>query len=338
MSNPSAVAHLSVGGVTIKQDADGRFCLNDLHKAAGGENPMHQPAHFLALDSTKGLVGALLNSRNSESINPVKTKTGRNGGTFVGKEIVYAYANWISAPFYLQGDPHLRRLRHWPPRYAPLLANLEQLVEAVITSPAVMTRLGAMFKAVFIKQANDAINERLPALVEAAAAPLPSSTSCPAFRRARCGTTCCTCRPCATARSTSPTSCVSSDAGSRARAAPKRDGGQSSCSTATRSKTKSSTAALKNSCASTSPGGSGRSLFSLSAPACFTRQSRGHADALSPAAPPPRHQFRPAQAQADEPSPHSCPQHRRNALTRPRRSKAWPTFNPYLFRPLWLLK
>ena len=33
-----------------------------------------------------------------------------------------------------------------------------------------MHRLGGMFKAVFIKQANDAINERLPALVEAPAA------------------------------------------------------------------------------------------------------------------------------------------------------------------------
>ena len=51
MSNPSAVAPLSVAGVTIKQDAEGRFCLNDLHKAAGGEK-RHQPSDFLALLQT----------------------------------------------------------------------------------------------------------------------------------------------------------------------------------------------------------------------------------------------------------------------------------------------
>ncbi|SFA43652.1 hypothetical protein SAMN05216263_10259 [Metapseudomonas otitidis] len=34
---------LTVCGVAIKQDAEGRYCLNDLHKAAGAE-PRHKPA------------------------------------------------------------------------------------------------------------------------------------------------------------------------------------------------------------------------------------------------------------------------------------------------------
>lgn len=39
------MTNLIVCDVTIKQDAEGRYCLNDLHKAAGGED-RHQPAHF----------------------------------------------------------------------------------------------------------------------------------------------------------------------------------------------------------------------------------------------------------------------------------------------------
>ena len=169
MSNPSAVAHLSIGGVTIKQDADGRFCLNDLHKAAGGED-RHAPDRFLRLDSTVELVDALSNSPEMENKNPVATKAGRYGGTFTAKEIAIAYANWISAPFYLKVIRTFDAFVTGRLDTLPMLANLDQLLESVITSPAVMTRLGAMFKAVFIKQANDAINERLPALVEAAQA------------------------------------------------------------------------------------------------------------------------------------------------------------------------
>lgn len=33
---------LAIAGITIKQDQDGRFCLNDFHKAAGGERK-HRP-------------------------------------------------------------------------------------------------------------------------------------------------------------------------------------------------------------------------------------------------------------------------------------------------------
>ncbi len=93
---------LIVADIAIKQDAEGRYCLNDLHKAAGGEK-QHQPAFFTRRKETADLLGALVNSADSQSIvTPLFSRGGRNGGTFVVKEVVYAYAMWISPAFNLK--------------------------------------------------------------------------------------------------------------------------------------------------------------------------------------------------------------------------------------------
>ena len=91
---------IQIERIEIKLDAEGRYCLNDLHKAAGGAKT-HQPADFLKNASTKALL-AELNSEDSRSISPLETKMGRNGGTFVCRELVYAYAMWISPAFHLK--------------------------------------------------------------------------------------------------------------------------------------------------------------------------------------------------------------------------------------------
>lgn len=85
--------------ITIRQDSEGRFCLNDLHKAAGGD-PNHQPAFFLRRAETTQLINKL-NSANSQ-IKSVASERGRYGGTFVCKELVYEYAMWISPEFKLK--------------------------------------------------------------------------------------------------------------------------------------------------------------------------------------------------------------------------------------------
>lgn len=93
--------HLMIADVQIRTDEHGRFSLNDLHKAAGAE-ARHQPAQFLRLDATGALVDELA-EENGGMGNPIVTiNGGRASGTFVSKELVYAYAMWISPKFHLQ--------------------------------------------------------------------------------------------------------------------------------------------------------------------------------------------------------------------------------------------
>ncbi|WP_312602724.1 KilA-N domain-containing protein [Acinetobacter schindleri] len=96
---------LMIGNFAIHQDEDGRYCLNDLHKASGGDKK-HQPAYFIRNQQTKDLITEIVNSANLQSlensqIEPVKKMEGVKGGTYVVKELVYSYAMWISAKFHL---------------------------------------------------------------------------------------------------------------------------------------------------------------------------------------------------------------------------------------------
>lgn len=94
---------ITIAGIKVRQDEYGRFCLNDLQKAATvGRNPRTVEIHeFMRRNETDELIGAILNTGESR-INPVEAKRGRNGGTYVCKELVYAYAMWISPRFHLQ--------------------------------------------------------------------------------------------------------------------------------------------------------------------------------------------------------------------------------------------
>jgi hypothetical protein len=93
---------MTIGTINIRQDEHGRYCLNDLHRAAGGARK-HQPANFLRLDTTKALIGEIDRSSDMRigSANTVKGGSGTQG-SFVCRELVYAYAMWISAAFHLK--------------------------------------------------------------------------------------------------------------------------------------------------------------------------------------------------------------------------------------------
>lgn len=129
--NPIAIANKA-----IRQDADGRFSLNDLHQAAGAAK-RHQPSDFLRSAQTQELI-AELNSGESRNY-AVARRPGRGGGTFACKEMVYAYAMWISPAFcvkviraYDAGEMGKRFLSPWEEMEALNLRDTETKVRASV--------------------------------------------------------------------------------------------------------------------------------------------------------------------------------------------------------------
>ncbi|EIC83968.1 phage antirepressor KilAC domain-containing protein [Serratia sp. M24T3] len=87
-----------IAGVDITTDAEGRFNLNALHKASGGEKK-DGPTYWLALESTQNLMNEL--DKQTTVISVVK-KEGRHGGTFAHELLAVEYAGWISASYRLK--------------------------------------------------------------------------------------------------------------------------------------------------------------------------------------------------------------------------------------------
>ena len=105
---------LVIGEFSIRQDEDGRYCLNDLHNASGGLKK-HQITNFLRVEQTQELILEIERSSNVSIAENSQTSNmrfgnkalniirgGANRGTYVVKELVYSYAMWISAAFNLK--------------------------------------------------------------------------------------------------------------------------------------------------------------------------------------------------------------------------------------------
>ncbi|MDK9607112.1 KilA-N domain-containing protein [Lelliottia wanjuensis] len=88
-----------ISDTTIHQDDESRYSVNDLHKASGNER-RHEPNLWLNLQQTKELIEEIINTGNPV-FTPAITRRGCRGGTYVCKELVYAYAMWVSAKFHL---------------------------------------------------------------------------------------------------------------------------------------------------------------------------------------------------------------------------------------------
>jgi hypothetical protein len=91
------MTHLAISGNIIRRDTEGRYSLNDLHRAAGGED-RHRPGQFTRTDAFRALVDEL----ETAQISAVSIEEGRGGGTYVVEPLVVAYASWISARFHLE--------------------------------------------------------------------------------------------------------------------------------------------------------------------------------------------------------------------------------------------
>lgn len=93
------MTNLVISGLKVRTDADGLFSLNDLHKAAGAEN-RHRPSLWVENQQAKELISEIQAEAGKPALVTVKGGNTR-GGTFVCRELVYAYAMWLSASFHL---------------------------------------------------------------------------------------------------------------------------------------------------------------------------------------------------------------------------------------------
>lgn len=104
---------MKIGEVVVNVDGNGRYCLNDLHKASGGA-PRHRPQLWLEGAQVQELIQELCNESAylpdagipaSTAGGPLRVVKGgaiAYQGTFACKELVYAYAMWISPSFNLR--------------------------------------------------------------------------------------------------------------------------------------------------------------------------------------------------------------------------------------------
>ena len=76
-------AALAILGTAIRQDAEGRFCLNDCHKAAGGEN-RHRPSLWAGNQQTEALIAELEGEAGIPAL--VSTRGGTESGTYAARE------------------------------------------------------------------------------------------------------------------------------------------------------------------------------------------------------------------------------------------------------------
>ena len=96
---------IAISNVAIRQTENNLYNLNDLHKASGGEK-RHELTNWLKLQQTTELIDELSKpeipglEENQQVIKVVRG--GNKRGTYACKELVYAYATWISAKFFLQ--------------------------------------------------------------------------------------------------------------------------------------------------------------------------------------------------------------------------------------------
>lgn len=156
---------LSILNTTIRRDAEGRFCLNDCHRASGGE-PSKRPGVWLGNAQTQALVAELSDAgipASPVSVVKGRSRLGPDQGTYVVKELVYAYAMWISPAF------HLRVIRAFDamvqgarptPAPADIVAQHRQAV-ALFRSMIQAGRLAGMSREDASRSANAAVKARM---------------------------------------------------------------------------------------------------------------------------------------------------------------------------------
>ncbi|EKO3965427.1 KilA-N domain-containing protein [Vibrio fluvialis] len=178
------MTNLSILNQSIRVQAN-LYSLNDLH-VASGKNRKHEPNRFMRLEQTQELISEI----NSSPDLGISSKVAKNGpfrGTWVCKELVYAYAMWISAKFHLQvirafdaqhTEPQNEIMPIMPPSRMRLLMNMENgrvVSTQVVPEDSVVFRTEDIpklisepgyFKVDELLSINQAINEQLKLCVK----------------------------------------------------------------------------------------------------------------------------------------------------------------------------
>ena len=93
---------IAIADVVVRQDSKGRYNLNDFHRAAGEEN-RHRPSLWAENQQAKDLAAEIAQETGKAGIPAlVLQRGGKAPGTYACKELVYAYAMWISPAFHLK--------------------------------------------------------------------------------------------------------------------------------------------------------------------------------------------------------------------------------------------
>lgn len=164
---------LVLADTRIRQDAQGRHCLNDLHRAAvaaGANKRSKEPGEFFKARRTQELLALLEQESATEIprstsvltteiprswIEPVKTIEGRHeGGTYVCIELVIAYGQFVSAEFDLKvirtflavqhaqhAMPHIQATKFWD-LLRPHWAGIAQRALAGLKNKAIAAQVG----------------------------------------------------------------------------------------------------------------------------------------------------------------------------------------------------
>ena len=140
-----------IANIPIRQDSEGRFCLNDLHEAAmakGRATKNQRPGEFLRRKETKKLEAAIHRRCANSRIEPVSRVKGGPAlaqGTFVVRALVYAYAMWIDADFHLDvieafDSMQSAKISAWQELQALVAREVESKVKASFGSHLMLQR------------------------------------------------------------------------------------------------------------------------------------------------------------------------------------------------------
>ena len=118
---------------TIRQH-EGLYCLNDLHKASGG-NRKDKPSQFFRTDKAQALLATLEAEQLAQGVqkrDPCILRIigkGKEQGTYACQEIAIAYAMWISPAFHIRVIRGFMTLHSYTNRINSLTHELNEVTD-----------------------------------------------------------------------------------------------------------------------------------------------------------------------------------------------------------------